>query len=91
MAQALNIATIAAVMDNPGDPMMWAGFIHIGGMASHSLAKMRGNEDEDEESASTTDGEEDAMTHNEIYGSEDEELWEEGGKSDPAGTPSKVE
>ena len=48
VAQALHIA-ILTTTSFPQDPLMWAGFIHVGGMGSRSLADVRGNADDKED------------------------------------------
>ena len=45
VACALHVAVIITAGDWRGDPLMWAGFIHIGGMGSGSLANVRGDSD----------------------------------------------
>ncbi|KAI9753765.1 MAG: hypothetical protein M4579_004999 [Chaenotheca gracillima] len=37
VARALQIAVLLAAVEYPEDPLMWAGFIHIGGMSSQPL------------------------------------------------------
>lgn len=56
VARALQMAVIMTAASYPDDPLMWAGFIHVGGMGSQSLADVRGNAD-DEENWVTTDDE----------------------------------
>ncbi|MCJ1224402.1 hypothetical protein MMC12_001047 [Toensbergia leucococca] len=81
VARALQTAILVTGSSYPGDPLMWAGFIHIGGMGSRSLADVRGNADDDNEEDWTS-------TDDEIYASEDDNGTLEGeseegdGKSD---------
>ncbi|KAL9580920.1 MAG: hypothetical protein Q9212_004201 [Teloschistes hypoglaucus] len=56
VARALQVAIIITSGDWHGDPLTWAGFIHIGGMSSNSLADVRDGED-DEEVSTTADSE----------------------------------
>lgn len=48
VARALQTAILATASKYPDDPLMWAGFIHVGGMGSLSLADVRGNADDEE-------------------------------------------
>ncbi|KAI4205107.1 MAG: hypothetical protein LQ350_000734 [Teloschistes chrysophthalmus] len=56
VARALQVAILITSGDWRGDPLTWAGFIHIGGMGSKSLADVRDGED-DEEVSTTADSE----------------------------------
>ncbi|KAL8770821.1 MAG: hypothetical protein Q9203_001941 [Teloschistes exilis] len=56
VARALQVAIIITSGDWRDDPLTWAGFIHIGGMSSNSLADVRGRED-DEDVSTTADSE----------------------------------
>ena len=55
MARALQIAILKAATSHFGDPLMWAGFIHVGGMGSRSLSDVRGNANDEEDSKKTDD------------------------------------
>ncbi|KAI4258686.1 MAG: hypothetical protein LQ352_001112 [Teloschistes flavicans] len=48
VARALQVAVLITAGDWKGDPLTWAGFIHIGGMGSNSLADVRGDEDNED-------------------------------------------
>lgn len=49
VAWALQAAIFTTATSYPNDPLMWAGFIHVGGMGSQSLADVRGNADDEED------------------------------------------
>ena len=72
VARALHLAICATATSYPEDPLMWAGFIHIGGMGCRTLADVRGNPDDEEDWISTDD---------ESVPSGDE-IWEEDSTSD---------
>lgn len=50
MARALQIAILNATTSHPGDPLMWAGFIHVRGMGSRSLSNVRSDANDEEDS-----------------------------------------
>ena len=72
VARALHLAICTTATSYPDDPLMWAGFIHVGGMGCRTLADVRGNPDDEEDWISTDD---------ESVPSGDE-IWEEDSTSD---------